>query len=70
MFIFPHPLAGNCFSIYEFPQAAAMADPAQDNGFGELIMAPSATFIVSSAFRAEGMCEFTVYDWHQLYAGH
>ena len=70
MFLLPHPLAGNVFSIYEFPQAYAMSDPAQDNGFGDLIYAPCNTFNVSSAIILEGMNEFTMYPWHQLYAGH
>lgn len=70
MFISPHPLAGNVFSIYEFPQAASMSDPAQDDGFGQLIYPPNDTFNVSTAFMAEGMNEFCMYPWHELYAGH
>ena len=70
MFILPHPLAGNVFSIYEFPQAAAMSDPAQDDGFGQLIYAPNDTFALGNAIIAEGMNEFCVYPWLHLYAGH
>lgn len=52
------------------PQFQSMLGPYQDDGFGQLIYAPSDTYVLGNAIIAEGINEFCVYPWHELYAGH